>query len=151
MLPLLVTTVLSLLPPQPQAVTVQTGAKTCFVTLPQRGRVRVFLPGASGIWTLEKSTRLVLSEGESWVSIYDAATTSWSDRRYVVHRTKAKTVTPGELMPACVVESSRAESTTPPAAPYCEAAWTSPGHHEIEVPLGGQCVFTIDGISRVAV
>ncbi len=150
MLPLVLTSVLSLLP-QPQAVTVQTGAKNCFVTLPQRGRVRVFLPGASGVWTLEKSTRLVLSEGESWVSIYDAATKSWSDRRYVVHRTTAKTVTPGELMPACVVESARPERDLPPAAPYCEAAWTSPGHHEIEVPLGGQCVFTIDGINRVAV
>lgn len=151
MAPLLLTTILSLLPPEARSVTVETGATSCFVKLPQNGRVRLFLPGASGVWTLEKSSRLVLSEGESWVSIYDAATKTWSDRRYLVHRAKTKTLTPGQLMPACVVESSRPEPEKPPTAPYCEAAWTSEGHHEVEIPLGGECVFTIDGISRVAV
>lgn len=138
----------------PKTVEVQApGAASCFVALPANGRVRMFQNGASSIWLQERSERLVLGVGESWVSIFDADRRAWTDVRYVVRKGagRGRARSGEQPPPACVVEAERPEDTRPPQSNWCEASWTADGAHELEVPLGGQCVTTVDGITRVAV
>lgn len=139
----------------PRSVEVTASDESCFVSLPANGRVRMYQGGAASIWLRERAERLVLAVGESWVSIYDADTKTWTDVRYVVRqkaKTKAKARRSDERLPAaCVLGHPRPEDTRPPQTNACEASWTAEGAHELEVPLGGECLTTVDGISRVAV
>lgn len=143
---------LSLSPTRVVTMTTPDGEASCFVALPASGRVRMFQPHAASVWLLEKSERLVLTEGTSRVSIFDAATKRWSERQYVVHRERQVGALKRSVPRACVAVESRETMEKPTVAPpYCEAKWTAEGEHELEVPLGEACTVTIDGISRVAV
>lgn len=141
----------------PRSVEVTSTAGACFVALPANGRVRMYQGGAASIWLRERAERLVLGVGESWVSIYDADAKTWTDVRYVMRQeTKAKSKgrarhDADQPPPACVLGEQRPEDARPPRTGACEASWTADGAHELEVPLGGECLTTVDGISRVAV
>lgn len=139
-------------PTRVMTMTTPDGEASCFVSLPASGRVRMFQPHAASVWLLEKSERLVLTEGTSRVSVYDEATKRWSEREYIVHRERQVGALKRSVPRACVAVESRETREKPTLAPpYCESKWTAEGEHELEVPLGEACTVTIDGISRVAV
>lgn len=149
---LLILSQLSLSPTRVLTMTTPDGEASCFVTLPASGRVRMFQPHAASVWLLEKSERLVLTEGTSRVSVYDDATKHWSEREYVVRRERQVSALKRSTPRACIALETRQTMQKPELAPpYCEAKWTTDGEHELEVPLGEACKVTIDGISRVAV
>lgn len=132
-------------------MTTPDGEASCFVMLPASGRVRTFQPHAASVWLLQKSERLVLTEGTSRVRVYDDATKRWSEREYVVRRERQVSAVKRSVPRACIALETRQTMQTPELAPYCEAKWTADGEHELEVPLGESCTVTIDGISRIAV
>lgn len=149
---LLLLSQLSLSPTRVMTMTTPEGEASCFVTLPTSGRVRMFQPHAASVWLLERSERLVLTEGTSRVSVYDDATKRWSEREYVVRRERQAGALKRSVPRACLAVESRETMQKPELAlPFCEAKWTTAGDHELEVPLGESCTVTIDGISRVAV
>lgn len=149
---LLLLSQLSLSPTKVVTLTTPDGEASCFVELPASGRVRMFQPHAASVWLLQKSERLVLTEGTSRVSVYDDTTKRWSEREYVVRRERNIKALRREVPRPCVAIESRETMEKPmPVPPYCEAKWTAKGEHELEVPLGESCTVTIDGITRVAV
>ncbi len=148
---LLLLSQLSLSPTKVVTVTTPDGEASCWVALPQSGRVRMFKPHAAAVWPNTRSERLILTEGTSLASVYDDTTKSWSDRRYVVRRVRQVGAVKREVPRACIIENSRVLLEETPGAPFCEAKWTVDGQRELEVPVGEECLITIDGISRVAV